>query len=370
MVCHNCSATIPEGQAFCGKCGHKVTTATLNERLVQVEERLSDSQQKVVHQNYLEVETAEKVMSRVKKWTTLILYFAGIPAFLALLALAVVFGKGTFDLHNIAANAKQSVSAVLDDAKTKAADAMTTANDALATSKQVDADIRGTQAAVTKLRTDVEIRSAEVQKLSGQLADSQKQVELLNNTVSAQSQQVQRLTEQVRTVQTAKSVADVQNAYPIFGEHIARNQFGWMNPKDKPPDILYIDLNLSLAVTPNVDDKKLGDAITKLKEHKYAVSVGPVYTYARTPNSNQAIGMGLDANSCMNWPMPGSRVPCVIYFRKELRSSAMEVRDFFRIAQAVPDERVLYVDPARLDPQRRELLELSAMDIVVVLGQQ
>src|SRR5580704_8866840 len=121
MLCKSCSTEVPEGQPFCGQCGHKVNDdnlASVAARVARIEAQIAASSSNVAQQNYLELETAERVMARVKTWTTLILYFAGIPAALLLLALAVMFGKGTLDLYHIASSAKQSVNGILKEAQT------------------------------------------------------------------------------------------------------------------------------------------------------------------------------------------------------------------------------------------------------------
>jgi hypothetical protein len=158
--------------------------------------------------------------------------------------------------------------------------------------------------------------------------------------------------------------------YPIYGEHTAHNRTGYINPKAKPPNALYLDLNLSLTQTPNVSDEKVGEAISALTDHKYTVTIGSVYVQATTASgSAQAVGMDFDSNSCTYWPKPAAQPPCILYFRDSLKDSAMEVRDLVKVAQEVPDDHIFFVDPAKLDAQQRELLELSATDFVVVLGQ-
>jgi TolA-binding protein len=371
MVCPNCSATNPDGQTFCGNCGQQMTetVGSVSERLSRVETTLAASRNGVTQHN-LEIETSTNVMERVRKWTTLILFFAGIPAAIALLALAIVFGKGALNLHDIAAHAQESVKAILAQAQTEGGEAVRTANEALATSRQVDADIKGTKALVSNLKTEIDTRSAEVQKLGEQIKTSQQKVEELNKTVQAQSQQFQHVTEQARAVQTAKNVAGVQNVYPIFGQHVARNVNGWINPKQKTPGMRYVYINLSLTATPNVSDAKVAEAITALNNKNYTVTMGNLYTYAVAASNAQAVGMGLDANSCMYWVVPAKQVPCILYFRENLKDSAIEVRNLIKVAQEVSDAQLFYVDPKQLDAQKRELLDLSAVDIVVVLGQQ
>jgi uncharacterized protein YoxC len=217
MICQKCSAAVPEDQAFCGKCGYKLapdTPASLGERLSAIEAQfVADSRSKATNQNYLELETAERVMSRVKTWANLILYFAGIPAAVALLALAVIFGRGAFDLRDIATKTKDSVNSIVEQARSEATNAKTTATDALNTSKQVNKDIQETRQKIGELKTQVDSRSTEVAELSGHIKASQDQLASLTTTVNSQSQQVVRLSQQLKAVETQKTL-------PPFGKNI------------------------------------------------------------------------------------------------------------------------------------------------------
>lgn len=301
MICRACGAAIAEDSAFCNKCGVKLipeTVVSLDGRLTKVEGQLSsDSHTRLLQQNFLELETAEWVMTRVRTWTTLILYFAGIPAAIALLALTVMFGKGAFDLHSVAANARSSIESLLQQAHSTASEAEKAANDALAKSKQTDAYIQRTQSDVSKLKAQVDARVAEVQHLGDSIKGSQAQVDSLKLTVASQSKEVQRLTEQVHQAQTTKSIEDIVNLYPQFGEHRARGVSGWIDPKQKTANAIYIDLNLSFAATPNLEKEKIAQAVTELNHHNYTVFLGQVYTYATGTNSIQSIGMGFDPNT-------------------------------------------------------------------------
>lgn len=372
MICQNCFLDNPDGQAFCGKCGHRLiaeTIGSLSERLARIEQQFAASQNNISQEN-LELETAANAMDRVKKWTTLFLYFAGIPAAIGAVVLVLMFGKGTFDLHSIVTNAKTSVNGVLEQARTEASNAESTARGALDTSKQVDANIKATQQAVSTLKNQVDARSADVQRLSAQLDTSRQEVAALATKATVQEAQFAHMTEQVKAVQTAKGVADVQTIYPIFGKHIGKTATGdYVNPKEKPPGALYVALDLYLTHTPNISDQKAGDAVAALRDHKYTVTVGPVYVEARTTNSAQNVGVMLDADSCSSWVKPASRPPCILYFRGSLKDSAIEIRNLVKIAQDVPDDRIFYLDPTKLNSDQRELLDLSAMDFLVVLGQ-
>jgi len=374
VICPKCSSPVPEDQAFCGKCGYKLepdSIASLSERLASVEVLLAaDSRSKGTEQKYLELETSEKIVSRVMEWTKMFLYWSAIPGAMLLLVLGIIFGKGALDLHNIAANAKESVNGIVRQAREEASTAKETADDALNTSKQVGAETLETKRRIGELKSQVEGRSSEVQRLGDQIRIAQQKIE-------SQSQQVQHLNQQVQAITTAKNVTDIHKVYPLYGQHVANSQSdGWLDPTTKPAGVRYVDLNLAIGgnpsaaatLTPGLSDEKIGKAISALSDRKYRVFVGYVYTNARTSVSAQPIGMGLDAGSCGYWPEPPSQPSCIIYFNESLKGAAIEVRDLFKDVQAVPDERVLYVEPKRLSAQKRELLTLSAVDIVVVLS--
>ena len=62
--------------------------------------------------------------------------------------------------------------------------------------------------------------------------------------------------------------------------------------------------------------------------------------------------------------------PCILYFDQTVRSSAFEIRNLVKGAQNIPDERIKYISPAKLPDLFRELINVSGIDIVVVLGKQ
>jgi hypothetical protein len=371
MVCQNCSSANPDGQTFCGNCGNRLTAetiGTLADRIVKLEDRVRDISRKSISAHNLEVETAENVMARVRKWTTLILYFAGIPFAITLLALAIIFGKDTFEIRHIAANAQTSINEVLNQAQSEAANAKKTADIASSKAQQINTEITNTEQSVLKLKSQVDARSEDVQNLGSQLNTSQQKLAGLVTQANSQEAQLNRISDQVTAIKTGRGVADIQTVYPIYGQHIARSSTGYINASSKPVDALYLDLNLSLTKAIEISDSKAGQAVADLRDNHYTVTVGPVYMEARTANSAQNVGYALDSNSCMYWLKPYSHPPCILYFKPSLRDAAERVRSLLKVAQVIPENHVLYVDPAALDPQQRELLNLSVIDFEVVLG--
>jgi uncharacterized protein YoxC len=375
MTCQNCGATISEGQSFCGKCGFKAageTLASLGERLAKLEAQIAaDSRLKLISQNHLELETAEKVMSRVKTWTTIILYFAGIPAAVTLLALVVMFGKGTYDLHSIAADAKGSVNEILNRARSVASETVATANDALKTSKQVRGDMGDVQRQVSELKAQIDKRSSEVQELTARVKDSQERVATLAATVNSQSEQVAHVSQQLKIAETQKNVASLREAYPaLFGEHVAGWRDGWIDPKAKVAGDVYVAFMLweSRGTTDQLNGVKFGEAMQSLQDHNYKVLLGPVSLFATSGRTSQGTGASFDSASCGLKGTGLQGPPCILYFNQNLKAKASEVKSLVSPAQVVPDDRVRYVRPTEMAPLFQELLQKSGLDFLVVLG--
>jgi TolA-binding protein len=372
MICPNCSSSVAEDQEFCGKCGHHIreTVATLNERLSKAETRLS-ARSDGKEQKYLESEAVENVMNRVKSWTTLFLYFAGVPLAILALAFAVIFGKGDIDLHSIAANAKQSVGAVLAEAQSVASGAQKTANDARTTSQQVSEDIKTTQRRVAELKTQVDSRLAEAQKLEARIKESESSVAALTAKVNSQTQQVTHLAQQVKTVETDKSITDVKSLNPgLYGEHMVFDYRGHpIGVKDKGTDVrIVFTLDQDRSSPSPLDPAKTATALQVIKEHHYEIFLGGVYLQASVAGGSAENIAWLNSESCSQGGPALSR-PCIVYYSDAMKTKASELRTLLSSVQQVPASQVRYVPLSRLSAREQELIQKSGVDILVALGQ-
>jgi hypothetical protein len=105
--------------------------------------------------------------------------------------------------------------------------------------------------------------------------------------------------------------------------------------------------------------------MASLSEHKYTVFFRDVVLYATSGSTTQGV-VQFAGDSCQ---LTASRnPPCILYFRQALKARAAEVRHLVRSAQVVPEERINYVDPMKLEDALQELLQKSGVDIVVVLS--
>lgn len=374
-VCSNCLSAVPPESSFCNKCGHKITdeaVASLDNRLTKLEQRITAySHKAAAKQDYLEIDTAAKVVERVKKWTTTFLYFAAFPLGILVLALAVVFGKGVFDLRKVASSSKASVEVTLEQARGVAQEAKNTADDSLAKSKRMSTEVNETQAAVSKLKDQVNVRLTEVENLRGRVKGSETQVEALRNSVDTQTKALHFLADEVTAVKNAKSTSEVINRYPILGGHMAGGGSGWIDPKQKVPGKTYALLSLVITQHPTFKADVVAEAKTALENNAYSVFLDFVSVYAGSPTtSNQPVGTPLNADSCTYWVHPPSQAPCILYFSPGLKDSAMRARELVKAVQVIPDARIQYIDPKTLNADQRELLTLSHMDVAIVLAQQ
>jgi hypothetical protein len=370
MVCQNCSAANGDDSVFCGKCGSRLgeTVGNVSARLRTVEDQLDASRHGISPQN-LEIEAAERIIARVETQTKRFLFFAGIPAAIAALALTIIWGKGAWTLNDFATRARDSVGLVLTQAQSVAARTNDTAHDALQTSKQVELQIETTRKEITTLKEEVDGRSADVQKLSSELRDAQSKVDILEKQVGSGSQQVQKMLAQVSVAQTAKTETDIETYYPLYGRHVAKSRAGVIDPTKKPSGAVWVSVALSLTQSPSVGSKQVAKGIEALHD-KYTIVLGSIGVLAQTEHGSQWVGTFLDENSCTYWVKPPLQVPCIIYFQESMRKSALEVRDAFRDAQVVPDNKVIYINPRDLSADQQETLALSGMDIAVILGKQ
>jgi hypothetical protein len=347
------------------------TLGSLSDRIATVEDARRAEAHNRIDRQALELESATNIAGMVRKWLGLFLFWAAIPAVGIGLFLALVFGKDFFDLRADAANATRYIQEVMNRVQATGDEAKRIADDALAKARKGDEDIKSTQAAVSKVQTDLTVRAAAVQKLGSNVDDTQRQIDTVTSRLNEQDAQVRRMSEQTHAIKTAQGIADIQTAYPLYGQHVAFTSTGEIiDAKSKPPGAIYLIFSLSLtsAIQPNINGQSAGEALAALRDHKYTAIVGSMTMLARTANSSQGVGMVMDANACTYWAKPPLRAPCIIYFRNALKSNAIEVQSLVSVAQTIQDNHIVYSDPTQLRADQQELLTLSGMDMVVVLG--
>ncbi len=323
-TCVFCQCAIPDGAIYCPKCGRKLSAETigsLQDRLSVVEQKLNESK---AQQHYLEVDTAEKVVSRVTKWTTLFLYWAIIPTTVILVGLSIFFGESLLDLKSAVGNAKPSVDAVLNQAKHVADDARTTADSALKTSKQADDDIKKTEAAITILKDQVVSRTTETEGLAKQVQASESQVQALNKSVQTSTQSVRQLTDEVTAVKNARTVNEIIGWYPNLGSHFVQGPSGFVESIAREPGTTNLTFSLYQTSPQTKSPFKLNDVaetITTLRNNKFRVFLGFVTVYSGTLGSAvQGTGPPLGQGVATLDRFPPSKPPCILYFREDLKN--------------------------------------------------
>lgn len=206
MICTNCGADIPTNQPFCGACGFKVLPETLDDLRL----RISALEQKRTDQQFLDVDTTEKVLNRLMSWAKLFAFFVGIPIGVILIGLTIFVGKSFKDLGDVAADARKSIQPILEQARAGAENAKRTAIDASRKSQEVNRAIDLTRVELSALDKQISFRSKDVEQLEGQLKRSQTSVLALQAEVVRSATEVNRLRQQIEVVSTDKNAVSIQ----------------------------------------------------------------------------------------------------------------------------------------------------------------
>jgi hypothetical protein len=262
----------------------------------------------------------------------------------------------------VATTARESITPVLEKARADAKSAQTIATDALQTSKEVKRIAEQTKQQLAELKVEVGKRVVEVRNLYEEVQKSK-------SAIAAQSKELKAVAQQVKTVTTEKNTQRIRQAFPAaFGDRLAVYRGGYIDPSEKTTQDVYVTLVFALSSAPRskLDPTKIGQVTTSLEEHKYRVFEGGVDLTAKSDAYTTGLGANLGVNSCQQLAKLGP--PCILYFRETLQAKALEVRDLIRVAQIVPNERIRFVDPMKLDSLMQELIQKSAVDIVIVIS--
>ena len=324
-----------------------------------------DKQLQMRDQRFLEVDTTEKVVTRLMNWAKLFAFFIGIPVATILVGLAIYAGKGFKDLHQVAATARDSIRPVLEKAGSDAEIAKRTAADALQSSTGVSRMVASTKESISELQNGIAERGRDVQRVNEQIKESQSEVSALRMLVMKGSSEIARISRQLQTVSNEKNAASIREAYPILGERVAGWRDGYLNPAQKKAQDVYVSLVLEAGSDSRarLNEEKAGQVMTLLQNENYRVFLGGVSLYATPVRTGQGL---FSISDCTVAAVSGP--PCIVYFRQELKETAARIKTLFRQVQIVPDDHFRYVDPGKLAPLAQELLQKSGLDILVVLG--
>ncbi len=384
MLCPNCKNELRDGDIFCSKCGVNANEFNnLRGRVSTVEAQVRTVER--LDQQRLEIDAAAGAMERVRSWITLMLYFAGIPVVAAGIFVAVVWGKGAWDIHTIAANASQQIQTLgdktkkdaadaaqkiqetSDNAKKEAAETEKTVKAALNTTRQVEKDIKETNVEVGELRTDVKTRSDEVKALGVKVTS-------VTADLEATKQKATFLAQQVTETNREKEVIDIKNRYPtLYGERVVMSSFsGFIDRKQKGANETWV----LLGVFQNIYQKPVFSA-EALQAANAAIRTraklweGTASLIVAGPNGGgQSLGINIDPGICMNGGLDTGLKdpPCILYFDEGSRTKAVEIRDLVKPTQFIGDDRIKFIPVDKMTKDYREIVERSGLDIVVVLG--
>ncbi len=170
----------------------------------------------------------------------------------------------------------------------------------------------------------------------------------------------------IEAVRSEKNAASLIDIYPgLFGEHVVGTRTGYIDVSRKRPDDIFLTLVVSAQnMSTTLTAPAVGNAITSLEGDRITVFLGGVNMWATSGRSSQ----GLDSMGEDSCELAKLNPPCVLYFHSGLKTRVLKLRSLLRSAQDISDDRLRYVPPETLSSTKRELLNKSGLDIVVVLG--
>lgn len=360
--CQKCGADVLDEYRYCGRCGSSLVPVTLeglSAWLATLESRL-DAQTKLIAQDQrvVEVETAERIEKRLQERLKTFLYWGGIPIGIVVLVLGavlsvvyVITGSKIENLHDLA-----------DQAESRSVEL----------GKQIDS----AKSKVAELQISVAPRVEAVQQLERAIKQSQSEVSELQARIAQQSHAVQQLRQQYEVAVTNKNSADVTQIYPVLGGSrvVKGNGIPFIDGKNKKPQDVYLTLLLSIP-SPALSNAKAVEEFkddvvhleTELQSAGVTVFLGGIGLYAVSDSGTSSVGIyWMGENSCAE--LAKISLPCVMYFRQNLRERVLKLKPLLDTVQPIPDGNVQYVAPGSLLPGQQELVSKSGLDIAVVLG--
>lgn len=358
MNCNRCGHSLGPDDVFCPRCGAQaevLSLASLDARLNTLQARIGSTERS--EQRIVEIETTEMVVSRVMKWTKMFLFFAAVPAALVLIFLGVLVGRKIENVNDLADAARARVDVALQQA-----------NQAVEKSAEVSRGISEVKSKVDSLDKEINTRRSELNAFGTEIAAERQQTQSLTKSLSEEIAALDNVKREMKDYATARSIQDVKEAYPVFGKRMAIDRRGrGLAKANKPAGFRLVDIVAEIPQRLKDADavqERLATVESKLNTHKYSVIWGEIALVATSGLVTQGMG-SLNSNLCVN---SGSAPPCVIYFQKDGKDGANEVARIVSMGQRIDAEHILQGDFNKLGPNIRELVDLSGVDMVVVLG--
>jgi len=379
MACEVCADALAKSEKFCSNCGSStqpITVDSLNFQIAALTAQVAEltAARKGAEQRFLEVDTVEKVVSRVMTWTKAFAFFAGLPLLMVTALLAVLIGKSYMSLSDIVGVAKTSVSATLDKANHDAHEAELQASSALSTSKTVNQNIVATQERLASLSTAVANSSQNVGRIKESVAQQEAKVAGLAAATMQQGRAVDTLNQNVRALTKSRAEQDIGSVHPEFGAHKVTTPKGdVLSVATKPANSVYLafDIYNANSFKPSFTESGLADALASLEAHGFRTFFGQVALFAVSGTS--ATGLeSFNSSACQKFGFKADSntqgTPCIVFFRENMRPKAMEAKQLLDSLEHLADERVRLVPIQSLNGALKELVETSGLDIAIVLG--
>jgi hypothetical protein len=323
-------------------------TEDLQHRIGRLEAAVKDEVNRTsAEQRYIDIDTSERVASRLMKWAKMFAAAVGVPIALGATLLGIYLNRDISNLNNLARTIEGSIRPSIEKASRDAQQATTAADDAIRRSDQLEQNLG---------------------RLDASIQESQSRVGALDTKVEASNKQIQQITKQAANAMQSGNVGSISRSYPAFGQHVVHMMDGQVfDSVQKRPEDVFVDILMSIrSLTPSPNLQEQAAAfMSQLQGHSYRVlPVGRISLFAVTSQSSQDLA-DIDENICV-YVGGLSGPPCILYFRTDKVDARTEIIKDARAVEPIGDDHIKYIDPSKVDPLRKELLQKSGVDFVIV----
>jgi len=370
MQCTQCGKTITDQSIFCSFCGRKLLPETVEDvgRRVSLLEQ-AEEKRKGLDQKYLETETAERIATRLMSWAKLFAGFVAIPLALAAIFLGIYLHRNISDAHDLSETIHGTIQQSVDSAKSQADAANKKANEAVQTAKAIAYDLDSTKLKLKTLNDSIDKSQSHVTTLETDISKSKSRVDSLDENILQDNKKVQQFSQKVTAVMQDRNAVSVGEHYPVFGEHLVRGPRGeYLDIKNKKPADIYVAVLIQMRTT-SPDPRLQPDVanfMTVLQNDAYTIFFGTVYLSARANSAEQEL-TAFDDNSCLYFGhLPSPQTPCILSITPSHPNEQIAIQKAALAVQPIAADHIKQIDFAQLDALRKELVEKSGMDFVVI----
>lgn len=166
-----------------------------------------------------------------------------------------------------------------------------------------------------------------------------------------------------------RNEVELLNNYPALSGSMYAGTIHGPVEKIKETGKTYVILSLYQNDLLPLSLPEVAAGMTSLENENFKIFLSYIQLITGTPGgSSSGTGTSLGSATCSSWISPPINPPCIVYVNDKDRVLALKARDLLKNVQNIPDQNIRLIEQKKLNAEEKQLLELSHVDIVIVLG--